>query len=54
MQISRIRLSDKTRTPSHTPRYATTRGQTYKPEVPVQAREWEAPAPTMPDLVLVA
>ena len=54
MQISRIPLSDKTDTPSHTPRYATARGQADEPKVPVQVREWIGPAPTMPDLVLVA
>jgi hypothetical protein len=39
MQISRIRLSDKTSRlrPRHV---ATERGQTYEPEVPVKVREW--------------
>jgi hypothetical protein len=54
MQITRIRLSDKTGTPSLTPSYAPARGQTHEPEVPVQVREWIGPALAMPDLVLVA
>src|SRR5260370_10621288 len=32
-------------TPSHTPSYAPARAQTYEPEVPVEVREWIAPAP---------
>ena len=54
MRITRIRLSDKTDTPSLTPRYATARSQAHEPEVPVQVREWIGPALAMPDLVLMA
>jgi hypothetical protein len=54
VQISRIRLSCKTDTPSLTPSNATARGQAYEPEVPVQVREWIAPALAVPNLVLVA
>ena len=53
MQISRIRLSDKTS--RLRPRLvAPPCGQTYEPEVPVEVREWIAPAPASPELVLVA
>ena len=41
-------------TPSHTPRCASSRAQTYEPKVPVKVREWIRPAPTSSDLVLVA
>jgi len=54
MQISRIRLSDKTSTPSRTPSHATARRQADEPEVPVQVREWIGSAPTPPELVLMA
>src|SRR3979409_1117015 len=53
MQISRIRLSD--RTSRLHPRRATPKlGQAHEIEVPVQVREWIAPAPASPDLVLDA
>src|ERR1019366_9920664 len=39
---------------SLTPRYATARAQTDETEVPVEVLEWISPAPTSPDLVLVA
>ena len=39
---------------SLTPRYATARAQTYETEVPVEVLEWISPAPTSPDLVLMA
>ena len=53
MQISRIRLSDKTS--RLRPRLAaTTRGQAHEPEVPIQVREWIAPTPASPDFVLVS
>src|SRR5215813_8879442 len=53
MQFSRIRLSDKTSRlrPRHV---APKRGQAYETEIPVEVREWIAPAPASPDLVLVA
>jgi len=53
MQISRIRLSDKTSRlrPRHV---AAKRGQAYEPEVPVKVREWISPALAFPDLVLEA
>ena len=54
MQISRIRLSDKTsrlHTRQATPPRAA---QAYETEVPVQVREWIGPAPASPELVLVA
>jgi hypothetical protein len=41
-------------TPSHTPSYAPACAQTYEPEVPVEVREWIAPAPASPELMLVA
>ena len=50
-QISRIRLSD--RTSRLHPRRATAKlCQAYKAEVPVQMREWIAPAAFSPDIVL--
>jgi hypothetical protein len=53
MQISRIRLSDKTS--RLRPRLAApTRGQAYETVMPVEVREWIRPAPASPDLVLVA
>jgi hypothetical protein len=53
MQISRIRLSDKTS--RLRPRLAAaSRGQAYEPEVPVEVREWIAPASASPDFVFVA
>src|ERR1700740_309806 len=53
MQISRIRLSDKTS--RLRPRHVTAkRGQAYEPEVPVKVREWISPAFASPDLVLEA
>src|SRR6266436_9794845 len=53
MQISRIRLSDKTS--RFRPRHVVPKpGQAYETEVPVEVREWIGPAPTSPDLVLVA
>src|ERR1700745_492303 len=53
MQISRIRLSDKTSRlrPRHV---APKRGQAYEPEVPIKVREWISPALASPDLVLDA
>src|ERR1700677_2347366 len=51
VQISRIRLSDKTS--RLRPRHVVPKpAQTYEPEVPVEVREWIAPAP--PDFVLEA
>src|SRR5450759_920703 len=53
MQISRIRLSDKTS--RLRPRHGVPKpAQTYEPEVPVEVREWIGPAPALPDLVLDA
>src|SRR5260370_1726228 len=53
MQISRIRLSDKT-SRLH-PRHVVPKpAQAYEPEVPVEVREWIRPAPASPDLVLEA
>src|ERR1019366_9657727 len=53
MQIARIRLSDKT-SRLH-PRHVMPKpGQAHEPEVPVEVREWIAPALAPPDLVLVA
>src|SRR5271157_3320208 len=53
MQISRIRLSDKTS--RLRPRHVVPKpAQTYEPEVPVEVREWIAPAPSSPDFVLEA
>src|SRR5262249_7297347 len=51
MQISRIRLSDKT-SRLHPRRAATEPCQAYEPEMPVKVREWIAPALASPDLVL--
>jgi hypothetical protein len=51
--ISRIRLSDRT-SRLHPRRVASKLHQAYESEVPVQVRERIAPAPTMPDVVLVA
>ena len=43
VQISRIRLSDKSS--RLRPRHVVPKpGQTYEPEVPVEVREWIAPA----------
>ena len=51
VQISRIRLSDKTS--RLRPRHVVPKpAQAYEPEVPVEVREWIAPAP--PDFVLEA
>ena len=51
MQISRIRLSDKTS--RLRPRHVVPKpGQAHESEVPVEVREWIAPAP--PDFVLEA
>jgi hypothetical protein len=51
MQISRIRLSDKTS--RLRPRLVVAKSaQTYEPEVPVKVREWIGPAPASPDFVL--
>src|SRR6202521_1175549 len=53
MQISRIRLSDKT-SRLH-PRHVVPKpAQTYETKVPGEVREWIGPAPAPPDLVLVA
>src|SRR6202007_233436 len=53
MQISRIRLSDKTS--RLRPRLAApTRGQAYETVMPVEVREWISTAPASPELVLVA
>src|ERR1019366_5207676 len=53
MQISRIRLSDKTS--RLRPRHVVPKpGQAYEPEVPVEVRGWISPASTSPDLVLGA
>ena len=41
-------------TPSHSPSHATARAQAYETEVPVQVREWIGPAPSSPELVLMA
>src|SRR3981189_1180501 len=53
MQISRIRLSDKTSS-LHPGRAAAEPCQAYEPEVPVKVREWIAPALAPPDVVLVS
>jgi hypothetical protein len=51
VQISRIRLSDKAS--RLRPRLAApARGQAYQAKMAVQVREWIAPAPSSPDLVL--
>jgi hypothetical protein len=53
MQISRIRLSDKTS--RLRPRHVVPKpAQAYEPEVPVEVQEWIAPAPSPPDFVLEA
>src|SRR6202022_4177084 len=53
MQISRIRLSDKT-SRLH-PRHVVPKpAQAYEPEVPVKVREWISPALASPDFVLGA
>src|ERR1700681_2724073 len=53
MQISRIRLSDKT-SRLH-PRHVVPKpAQAYEPEVPVKVREWISSALASPDLVLEA
>src|SRR5271156_758918 len=53
MQISRIRLSDKTS--RLRPRHVVPKpGQTHEPEVPVEVREWISPALASPDVVLEA
>src|SRR5205823_6918549 len=53
MQISRIRLSDKT-SRLHPRHVVPKRGQAYEPEVPVKVREWILPALAPSDLVLDA
>src|SRR5438046_8548543 len=53
MQISRIRLSDKT-SRLHPRHVVPKRSQAHETKVPVEVREWIAPAPAPPDLVLVA
>ena len=51
MQISRIRLSDKT-SRLH-PRHVVPKpAQAYEPEVPVKVREWISPALASPGFVL--
>src|SRR5664279_2287701 len=53
MQICRIRLSDKTS--RLRPRHVAPKvSQPYEPEVPVEMREWIAPAPASPNSVLGA
>src|SRR6201993_3544450 len=51
MQISRIRLSDKT-SRLHPRHVVPKRSQADEPEVPVKVREWIGPALASPDLVL--
>src|SRR5438034_9647264 len=53
MQISRIRLSDKT-SRLHPRHVVPKSAQAYEPEVPVKVREWKGPALASPDLVLGA
>src|ERR1019366_4498623 len=53
MQISRIRLSDKT-SRLHPRPVVPKPAQSYEPKVPVKVREWIAPALASPDLVLGA
>ena len=48
MQVSRIRLSDKT-SRLHPRHVAPKRAQAYEPEVPVKVREWIGPALASPD-----
>ena len=51
VRIARIRLSDKTS--RLRPRHGVPKpAQTYEPEVPVEVREWIAPALASPDFVL--
>src|SRR6202142_4021762 len=53
VRIARIRLSDKAS--RLRPRHVVPKpAQTYEPEVPVEVREWIAPAPSSPDFVLEA
>src|ERR1700745_543780 len=53
MQISRIRLSDKT-SRLHPCHVVPQPAQAYEPEVPVKVREWIGPALASPDLGLEA
>src|SRR3979409_209931 len=53
MQISRIRLSDKT-SRLHPRTCVPQPAQAYEPEVPVKVREWICPALASPDLMLDA
>src|SRR5690349_23139733 len=53
MQICRIRLSDKS-SRLHPRRAATKLCEPYEPEMPVEVREWIAPALVSPDLVLAS
>src|SRR5215467_11173799 len=53
MQISRIRLSDKT-SRLHPRQVVPKPAQAYEPEVPVKMREWIGPALASPDVVLDA
>ena len=53
MQISRIRLSDKT-SRLHPRQVMPKHGQAYEPEVPVKVWEWIGPALASPNLVLEA
>jgi hypothetical protein len=53
MQISRIRLSDKT-SRLHPRHVVPQPAQAHEPEVPVKVREWIGPALASPDLVLEA
>jgi hypothetical protein len=53
VQISRIRLSDRT-SRLHPRRTTPKLHQAHESKEPVQVREWIAPTPTMPDVVLVA
>src|SRR6516165_1213233 len=53
MQISRIRLSDKT-SRLHPRHVVPKRSQADEPEVPVKVREWIGPALASSDLVLDA
>ena len=53
VRIARIRLSDKTS--RLRPRHVVSKpAQTNEPEVPIEVREWIAPAPSSPDFVLGA
>jgi hypothetical protein len=53
VRIARIRLSDKTS--RLRPRHVVSKpAQTYEPEVPVEVREWIAPASSSPDFGLGA